>query len=497
MLKLNVNGRNRIVDVEPEMPLLWVLRDQLGLPGRQVRLRHRRLRRLHGPGRRRAGALLRASGVGSGREEDPDHRGPVGEGTAPRPAGVARPRSAPMRLLPHRHHPVGGCAAREEPAAHRPGHRCGDDQPVPLRHLRQGEEGDPRACRGDRRAGGKAKPEENDHDDRLFPSRVPQGLHGRLGRPRARVRLPGVVRGRRRCPRPRSQCLDRHPSRRPRGDPHRPLRDGAGHLHGARAAGGRRARLRLGQGERGVRLAQRAHPAQPHLGLDVHGRQHGRAFVAGLRPQGGRQRTRDAGRGGGCAVESSRRRMHGGERRRQPWPDRPEASLRRGRRRRGQACAAKGSDVARSRPVEDRGQAAASTRPPRQGAGQAGVRRRRRAARDAARVDRAVPGVRRQGRGRRRARGAGHARREEGRPRGELCRRRCRQLVAGERGLEESEDRLGCGRQRRVRQPVDRGDAARGASRGEPAAGAQAGRRAGRIRRRGEGSSRPSTSRRT
>jgi len=33
MLKLNVNGRVRNVDVEPEMPLLWVLRDQLGLPG--------------------------------------------------------------------------------------------------------------------------------------------------------------------------------------------------------------------------------------------------------------------------------------------------------------------------------------------------------------------------------------------------------------------------------------------------------------------------------
>jgi len=33
MLELNVNGRVRTVDVEPEMPLLWVLRDELGLPG--------------------------------------------------------------------------------------------------------------------------------------------------------------------------------------------------------------------------------------------------------------------------------------------------------------------------------------------------------------------------------------------------------------------------------------------------------------------------------
>jgi isoquinoline 1-oxidoreductase alpha subunit len=33
MLKLNVNGKSHDVDVEPEMPLLWVLRDHLGLLG--------------------------------------------------------------------------------------------------------------------------------------------------------------------------------------------------------------------------------------------------------------------------------------------------------------------------------------------------------------------------------------------------------------------------------------------------------------------------------
>ena len=33
MLKLNVNGRSHSVDVEPEMPLLWVLRDHLNLRG--------------------------------------------------------------------------------------------------------------------------------------------------------------------------------------------------------------------------------------------------------------------------------------------------------------------------------------------------------------------------------------------------------------------------------------------------------------------------------
>ena len=33
MLTLNVNGRKHKVDVEPEMPLLWVLRDHLNLAG--------------------------------------------------------------------------------------------------------------------------------------------------------------------------------------------------------------------------------------------------------------------------------------------------------------------------------------------------------------------------------------------------------------------------------------------------------------------------------
>jgi isoquinoline 1-oxidoreductase alpha subunit len=33
MLQLNVNGRIHSVDVEPEMPLLWVLRDHLNLRG--------------------------------------------------------------------------------------------------------------------------------------------------------------------------------------------------------------------------------------------------------------------------------------------------------------------------------------------------------------------------------------------------------------------------------------------------------------------------------
>ncbi len=33
MIKLKVNGEEKVVDVEPDTPLLWVLRDELGLTG--------------------------------------------------------------------------------------------------------------------------------------------------------------------------------------------------------------------------------------------------------------------------------------------------------------------------------------------------------------------------------------------------------------------------------------------------------------------------------
>jgi len=32
-MKLTVNGKDHLVEVEPEMPLLWVLRDELGITG--------------------------------------------------------------------------------------------------------------------------------------------------------------------------------------------------------------------------------------------------------------------------------------------------------------------------------------------------------------------------------------------------------------------------------------------------------------------------------
>ncbi|TIL81025.1 MAG: 2Fe-2S iron-sulfur cluster binding domain-containing protein, partial [Mesorhizobium sp.] len=33
MISLNINGREHEVDVDPETPILWVLRDTLGMSG--------------------------------------------------------------------------------------------------------------------------------------------------------------------------------------------------------------------------------------------------------------------------------------------------------------------------------------------------------------------------------------------------------------------------------------------------------------------------------
>ncbi len=46
-MTLKVNGEQKSFDAPPEMPLLWVLRDIIGLTGTKVRLRSRALRRMH------------------------------------------------------------------------------------------------------------------------------------------------------------------------------------------------------------------------------------------------------------------------------------------------------------------------------------------------------------------------------------------------------------------------------------------------------------------
>ena len=57
MIRFKVNGKEQTFDGDPDMPLLWYLRDVAELDGDEVRLRHGFVRRLHGaPERRRRSA---------------------------------------------------------------------------------------------------------------------------------------------------------------------------------------------------------------------------------------------------------------------------------------------------------------------------------------------------------------------------------------------------------------------------------------------------------
>ncbi|MCK7579425.1 MAG: 2Fe-2S iron-sulfur cluster-binding protein [Chromatiales bacterium] len=58
MISLIINGQARSLDVSPDTPLLWVLRDTLGLTGTKYGCGVGAVRRLHRARRRRAGALL-------------------------------------------------------------------------------------------------------------------------------------------------------------------------------------------------------------------------------------------------------------------------------------------------------------------------------------------------------------------------------------------------------------------------------------------------------
>ncbi len=245
--------------------------------------------------------------------------------------------------------------------------------------------------------------------------------------------------------------------------------------------------MRLGQGQFRVRIAQRAHPQEAHLGLDVHRWQHGRAQLAGLCAQGRRRRTHDAGQCRRCALEGAGGRMHGRPRRDRSRAEPAHPALRRGGGRGREAGAAEGHRPARSEGLEDRGQAGAPLRHSGQGLGQAGVRCRRGAAGNVACVDRAVPGVRRHAEERRRRRCRKDARREESGAGGRFRRGRRRQLVARRPGAAEAPDRVGCRWQRQRLQRDHNGDAARGPGRSQSAAGANSRRCRHGVERRGQG----------
>jgi 2Fe-2S iron-sulfur cluster binding domain len=148
MIKLNVNGRPATVNADPDTPLLWVLREQLGLTGTK-----------YGCGIAACGACtvhVDGSAVRSCSfplSEAKDRNVTTIEGLSrdrshPGAEGLDRRTGPAMRLLPERHD-HGRCgAARREAPPDRCRHRCRDYQHLPLRDLLAYPQG--HSCRGQR-----------------------------------------------------------------------------------------------------------------------------------------------------------------------------------------------------------------------------------------------------------------------------------------------------------------------------------------------------------
>ena len=118
-LKLTVNNVAKTVDVPPDTPLLWVLRDVLDLKGAKFWLRNRRVRRLHRAVGRKGRALLHDARGQRGRRGHHHHRRACALGRSPPRAGsLGGCRRAAMRLLPARPDYGGRGAAEQNAASH-------------------------------------------------------------------------------------------------------------------------------------------------------------------------------------------------------------------------------------------------------------------------------------------------------------------------------------------------------------------------------------------
>jgi len=94
-----LNGKSQTVDVSPEMPLLWVLRDTLNMTGTKFGCGMALCGACTRPHQRRGHPLLHHADLQRRRKENHHHRRPVREWHPSRPASLDRRRRPPVRLL--------------------------------------------------------------------------------------------------------------------------------------------------------------------------------------------------------------------------------------------------------------------------------------------------------------------------------------------------------------------------------------------------------------
>ena len=120
MVRLTINGKTHEVDVDPNTPLLWAIREQVGLTGTKygcgvgqcgactVHLNGAAVRACLTPGAR-------------GRPEDHHHRGPGKAASTVHMSPLDEARSAAMRLLPVGQLMAAAALLAAQPEAHRRG----------------------------------------------------------------------------------------------------------------------------------------------------------------------------------------------------------------------------------------------------------------------------------------------------------------------------------------------------------------------------------------
>ena len=133
-----LNGKSTTVNVDPQMPLLWVLRDTLRPDRHQVRLRHGAVRRLHRARRRRSrrAPASRRSPAVQGKKVT-TIEGLSADGCASRADGLDCRSDVPQCGYCQSGQIMSAAALLAENAeAHRRGHRRRHErQHLPLRHL--------------------------------------------------------------------------------------------------------------------------------------------------------------------------------------------------------------------------------------------------------------------------------------------------------------------------------------------------------------------------
>ena len=137
MTKLNINGKPYDVDVPGDTPLLWVLRDELGLTGTKFGCGMALCGActVHIDGQPGRACVTPISSLANKKVVTIEAIG-HGQGRQGRADGVDRHGRAAMRLLPGGADHVRDRAAQAEAQTHRRRHRRRHDrQHLPLRHL--------------------------------------------------------------------------------------------------------------------------------------------------------------------------------------------------------------------------------------------------------------------------------------------------------------------------------------------------------------------------